>query len=151
LQSEEEGVRRQPVSNEEANIRARGILRKNPNATARMVAGGAGIALGRVPKLPAWQARPDKEGRQNGQGARLKKHRLTDKMLARMGVTDDPVARLEAEEAAGIDSDEATWRYLLENATQEERSRLNALTHEERRGLIAVTREQIANHEGFKE
>jgi hypothetical protein len=63
-------------------------------------------------------------------------------MLASIGQTHDPSAR--------IDLEETTWRYLLEKATPEQRSGLNAMKSEERAELIRTTiqqREEAASEE----
>ena len=46
---------RQPIAADEANILVRDYLEKHPRATARDVANGVGIALGRVSDQPFWR------------------------------------------------------------------------------------------------
>jgi hypothetical protein len=125
-----------PIPEDEANLLVRKYLEQHPEATARQVAQAVGIALGRVPKLPAWRT---ELGRRKAKKASPKRatRPLTQKMLEVVGRKDDPVARIEAEEAA--------WQWLLEQAGPDERAKLHAMTTAERRRLIEIALEQHAD------
>jgi hypothetical protein len=118
----------------------RKYLHKNQNATARDVVKNCGISLGRVPKMPAWQAHQAQK-KQMPHGGLLKETRqLTEKMLAAMGKENDPSDHLDAKEAA--------WRYLLEKAEKpEERARLNRMTPAEKAEAIALVIDHFADED----
>jgi len=135
---QEEGKR--TITDDEAESRAAKFLSENPGATAREVAKAAGIAQGRVPRLPAWRRVMAKRNAARPPSTQ-KCRPLTDRMLKAIGKSDDPAARLEAEEAV--------WQRLLEEAGPEERGRLHAMSQKERATLIQLTSEQF--REQFEE
>jgi hypothetical protein len=129
-----------PIPKDEANIIVRNYLKANPDATARDVAANCGIALGRVPDMPAWKARlAQKQKMPAGTQPKASKQ-LTEKMLESIGQKNDPAAPMEAKEAA--------WRYLMEKAqTPEERARLNAMSKEEMAEAIRLVLGQVEDQE----
>jgi hypothetical protein len=131
----QQGGAKQPIPDDEANIAVRNFLKQHPDATAREVAKGVGIALGRVSGLQAWRAEVGRR-KANNIPAPKPERRLTRKKLAAIGKKDDPSARLVAEEAA--------WQRLLEDAKPDERARLFALSKDDKAKLIQIALEQFA-------
>jgi hypothetical protein len=130
-----------PIPTDEANILIRNYLkereRKGIKVTARAVAEECGIALGRVSSMPSWQAYQARKKTAEQPGKPKEPRQLTDKVLATIGQTDDPSAKL-------ISKEEAAWRYLIENArTPEERARLNAMTPAEKGEAIQLAMGQL--------
>jgi hypothetical protein len=126
------------IPKDEANIIVRDFLKDNPDATARQVAKGCQIAVGRVSGLPAWRAHQvNKKGSARTRTPK-EDRRLTSKMLHVIGKEADPAEKMDKEEAA--------WRYLLENArTDEERARLNSMSRDEKANAIQMVLEQFAD------
>jgi hypothetical protein len=87
------------LTKDEANIEARKYLKKKPLATARELSEGIGCALGRVPKLPAWQSVQEQraKGRKPKQPAVV---RLSDKMQRVTGAEDEQLKELIEEQKA---------------------------------------------------
>src|SRR5262249_24782283 len=129
-----------PIPKNEANLIVRKYLKSNPNATARDIAENCAIALGRVSRMPAGQVHlAQKQTSLTSTGAKASRQ-LTKRMLESIGNEDDPSAPMETEEAA--------WRYLEENAkTPEEESRLNAMTKEKKAEAIRLVMEHFADQE----
>jgi hypothetical protein len=92
-------AKRPTLRKEEANILAREHLKENPTATARQLATAIGCSLGMIPRLPAWQAVQEQraKGRQPKKSTAVS---LTDRMQRVAGTTDDPLAKLIAEQEA---------------------------------------------------
>lgn len=116
-----------------ANILIKKYLESHPKATIREVSKAVGVSIGRIAKLDAW--RREMAEREVAKPLPKKSERqLTDKMLAVMGKKDDPAAKVML--------DEAIFRWLLENANQEERATLHMKNAEEKAKLIEEAREQ---------
>jgi hypothetical protein len=126
------------IHDDEANVLVRKFLEKNPSATAREVAKGVGIALGRIPEMPAWRAEHGK--RKASRKPRPKRIRsLTKKMLNAIGKEDDSATKLEAEDIA--------WQELLEKAKPQERANLHAMNKVEKARLIQTYLESRTQEE----
>jgi hypothetical protein len=88
---------RRGVPKDEANIKARAYLLRNPAATVRELADGIGCSTGLVSKLPAWKAVQDR--RKQEQQRKVKVVRLTPRLQGVVGV-DDELNQLIAEQKA---------------------------------------------------
>jgi hypothetical protein len=126
--------RREAVPDDEADLLAKRFLEENPEATARDIKNEIGIALGRVSSLPSWR-RVMAERKSRRRPSKKKERQLDDKMLSAIGKMNDP--------AQQIMRDELGERYILENATEEERSKFLEKPIEKRQALIQATLEQI--------
>ncbi len=134
----ETSTRKMPIPDDEANVLIRKFLDEHPPATARDVAKGVGIALGRVSEMPAWRAEHAK--RKASRKPRPKRTRsLTKKMLKAIGREDDPATNLEAEDVA--------WQELLEKAKPQERANLHAMSKDEKARLIQTYLESRSQEE----
>jgi hypothetical protein len=125
------------IPNDEANELARDYIKTHPQATARELAGGIGVALGRVSNLPAWRAEVGR--RQVGKLPSPKKTRpLTKKMLASISVESDPAKLAEIREAA--------WQRIIDEAkSPDERAKLFALNSKGKERLIDIAVGQFAD------
>jgi hypothetical protein len=135
--------RKGTVSDEEANAIAQRFIQQQEKAgqrvTAKMLSDLCNIAQGRVPDLPAWRAHL--AHRRSGLlNPRPKEHRrLTKRMQASLAAKDDDPS------VAAASREEIAWRRILEEATPEERARLQDLSQAERAELIQLTADQIAD------
>lgn len=127
------------IPDDEANILIRRFLEQNPNATSRDVAKGVGIALGRIPEMPAWRA---EVGRRKAAKPAPKKSAipLTRKMTESIKRGDDPaeVAMLR----------EQVWNKIISAADgkRSELEKLHAMTTAEKDRLIDAGLEHFSDH-----
>lgn len=128
--------RSEVVPDDVADLRIEAFLKEHPKATAKQVAKAVGIAQGRVPKMASWRA---EMGRRKAakQPAKAKQRPLTKKMLAAAEAGDDPAQIAEAREAA--------WQRVIEEADEERRAELHALSREQRDMLIDAALEHFAD------
>ncbi len=77
-----------------ADINVRKYLDGHPNASPKLVADAAGIAVGQLPKLRSWKER---RGRQRGENSKTARsdRQLSDKQLAVLGERDSGYEQLE--------------------------------------------------------
>jgi hypothetical protein len=99
LAKTEELSGRPRITKEEANIRARELLKQDHTLNIRQLAKQIPCSIGLVHSLPIWKAVTQERSRQGGM-RRPKNVRLSDKMLHVLGQTDDPLQKLIAEQAA---------------------------------------------------
>jgi hypothetical protein len=123
-----------PIPRAEANIVVRQHSLANPNATARDFS-AFGIALGTLPKLPAYIAHQVRKKRVKTVSPRGHRERqLTGRILASIGRKYEIHLEMHTEEAA--------WEYLWEKARPEERRDLEKRSSPEKAALI----KQIIEH-----
>jgi hypothetical protein len=135
--------RRKPIPKDEANLLVRDYLKNHPGATASQVAKAVGIAQGRLPLLMAWQVEM-KSRKAKKPSAQKQPKALDRKMLESIGRTNDPSARMEAEEAA--------WQEII--AAAEARGKLMLLqdkTPEEKKALIDAYIRQKSDQFGLSD
>jgi hypothetical protein len=119
------------IPRDEANIIVRNHSRTHPDATAREFS-ALGIALGTLPKLPAYIAHQVRKAKAEADKTRTPRTiRLTTKMLEALG------RRLDVE--VGIEIEEAAWEYLLNQASPAERAELLRKKSSEKAKLIKET------------
>jgi hypothetical protein len=132
------GKRSDAIPDDEANILIRKFLEQHPKATARDVAEGVGIALGRVSKMAAWRA---EFGRRKAAKSPPKKTPipLTKKMTETIKRGDDPAKVAELREQV--------WNKIIDAAESKrsELERLHAMTTAEKERLIDVGLEHYAD------
>jgi hypothetical protein len=120
-------AKREPISHEEAETLVDMYLKKHPAATAREVAKGVGIAVGRVPDIRAWRKVTAK--RKAARPVKQKNAReFTKAMEQAIGKEADPATRIEV--------DDALWHRLIQEADQEDRAKLHTLTPAEKTELM---------------
>jgi hypothetical protein len=130
--------KKERIPKEEANIRVREHLRKNPKATTHEIREATGVSVGAISQSTAWKAHRAKgANRKDQHGRQAKAVPLTRKMLETLGQSADPSNSIAAEEAA--------WQALLEKATPEERARLRKMNDKERAKCIQILLEQTAD------
>jgi hypothetical protein len=137
------GRRTGPIPSDEANEIVRAYIKekesRGENITAREVSSNCKIALGRVPKMPAWRAYQARKSKSQKPGKSKEHRQLTDDMLAAIGKEDDP-------SAGRADAEEAAWHYLLDSAkTPAERARLHSMKPAEKAQAIDLVIEQRAD------
>jgi hypothetical protein len=118
--SEPQGINTSPLSRQEAEAAVRAYLQQHPDASIRQVQKATGVSIGRISKLPVWQAHLAKKAATPAPTPSHlpKERRLTERMLASTGREYDPSERMELEEAA--------WVKLQHEADEEERARLKS-------------------------
>jgi hypothetical protein len=129
---------KKPIPRQEANILVREYLKKNPAATVKEIRQATEVSSGAISQSAAWkayQAAKQQAGARPGRSP--KTVRLTAKMQEAIGRPADP--------SAAITADEAAWQYLLEQATAQERGRLNSMNPKDRAEQIRLVREQFAD------
>jgi hypothetical protein len=127
-------AKREPISDDEAKALVKQFLKKNPTATVREVAAAVGIAVGRIPDMKEW--REAYARRKAAKPVKPKKAReLTKQMEQTIGKEADPATRIMV--------DDAIWQRLIEQADQQGRAKLHAMTATERADLIRLTREDL--------
>ena len=90
---------RRGMKKSEANILAREYLRDHPTANIRAVAKGIGCSTGLVSKLTAWKAVQEERNRRR-RPPRTNEISLTGRMQKVLGVDDDPLRKLIADQEA---------------------------------------------------
>jgi hypothetical protein len=126
--------RRKRLDNYELNLAIKKYLDQKPKATNDEIAKAVGVSAGKVNGMEAWRLEMAK--RKAAREPSKKPHRqLTDKMLACIGREDDIAARIDAEVAV--------FQRLIEQASQDERANLHAMTRDERKRLIEATAAQM--------
>jgi hypothetical protein len=132
--------RKKGIPKEEAEILVRDHLKAHPSATVKEIHEATGVSTGSIANTSAWKGHQAKKELADTSPGRAPRTRpLTNNMLAARGQEDDPSSRMEAEEIV--------WRYLIENATPEERERLNALKPAERAEYIRTVRQQLEDQQ----
>jgi hypothetical protein len=128
--------RKKGIPKEEAENLVRDHLKAHPSATVKEIHEATGVSTGSIANTTAWKKHQEKKSSADtSPGRALRMRPLTDKMLAARGQENDPSSRMEA--------GEEVWRYILENATPEERARLHALTQAERDEHIRTVQQQL--------
>jgi len=85
------------ITKDEANIRARDLIKENPNHTIRSLAKKIPCSIGLVCQLPAWRALQEYKKKTFGK-KRPKVIPLTKKLKACLGSKDDQLQQLIAEQ-----------------------------------------------------
>jgi len=130
-------TKKKPIPRGEANILIRQYLKKVPKATIRKIQGATNVSAGAISQSLAWQAhQAAKIIRKRQSNRRVKTIQLDEKMLKVLGQKNDPATSMTAEEAA--------LRHLIENATPDERARLNKLSPRDLAEHIQAVLEQAA-------
>jgi hypothetical protein len=127
--SVEPTAQRKPIPDPEAESLVEMFLKKKPGATAREVADGVGIALGRVPEMRAWR-RVLAQRKAAKQVKPKKARQLSKRMEHTIGKEADPAKRIELEEAI--------WQRLLEEADEEGRANLHEMTKAAKAEMIQL-------------
>jgi hypothetical protein len=132
------GTRKKPIPKGEANVMIREYLKKVPAATIQEIKEATEVSTGAISQSAAWKAHQAAKIIRKGQtGRQVKTIQLTDKMLKAMGQSNDSGVAMSPEEAA--------WRKLLEDASPDERGRLNKMNSTERAQRIQAVLDQVTD------
>lgn len=133
------GKRPERSDDYEANIFIKRFLDQNPKTPIRDVAKAVGLSTGKVSQMDAW--RREMAQRKAAKKPTKKDARpLTPKMLACIGKKDnmdDVDARIDAEDVA--------WRRIIEEADEQKRVEVFALSKEQRKKLIETAAKKYAD------
>ena len=123
----------------EVNILIKRYLDQHPKATIRDVAGEMDLSTGKVSEMDAWR-REMARRKAAKRPAKKDSRPLTGEMLAcirKEDSMDDVDARIDAEEAV--------WRRLIEQADEQKRAELFAMTKQQKKALIETAVKQYAD------
>jgi hypothetical protein len=113
----------------EVNLLVHKYLSQNPQARIRQVVESLGFSVGTVQKTEAWRLKQKR--RRAEKPPQIKERQLTPKMQASIA-NEDNIDDVDER----IDRREATWRWIIEEATPTERARLNAMPNNDKEALI---------------
>jgi hypothetical protein len=133
-------ARKKPIRKEAAEVLIRDylLMQNGEDPTIRDVNAATGVSVGAISNSPAWKVyQAQKKSMPPPSAKTIRTQRLTRMMREAIGKEADPCEKISKEEAA--------WRYLLENATPQEKAFLHALKPQERADRINLVIDQITD------